>query len=119
MLGQCFLYDESDDFFGNVQPDRIVPLEDVPVFFGRDKRDYDYSYGTTYSQAGMSIHGNQEDVYLGAPGSWNWTGTFIAYIEWILLIIYEIVIVIYGFIGQIFLVRIQFEVNHGLNGSQL
>ncbi len=56
----------------------MVPLEDEAVFFGREGAgENDYAYGSTYAQAGMAIAKVQskEEVVLGSPGSWNWTGT--------------------------------------------
>ena len=38
----------------------------------------DYVYGTTYAEAGMSLHVADNEMLVGAPGSWNWTGTFAA-----------------------------------------
>ena len=38
-----------------------------------------YNYGAIYGEAGFSFHYDPEanTKYWGAPGSWNWTGTFV------------------------------------------
>jgi hypothetical protein len=60
----------------------VTPLE--PLFFGRDGfGKADYVYGTIYSELGMSIHYDevQKRMFFGAPGTWNWTGTTVVYVN--------------------------------------
>ena len=56
---------------------RLIPLEYDRVFFGRDGLDGEYAYGTTYAEAGISLHREGGEVVMGAPGAWNWTGTMV------------------------------------------
>lgn len=72
MLGHCFVFSESDGFS---RPERIIPLEGKPVFFGREGYANAYSYGTVYSQLGMALLHGEDHVAFGAPGTWNWTGS--------------------------------------------
>ena len=75
MLGQCFIFSSDDAFQSN---SHIIPLEERQVFFGRQGVGNEYGYGTLYAQAGMALHSAEEDVLIGAPGAWNWTGTLVA-----------------------------------------
>ena len=75
MLGQCFIFSESDNFR---QSQHVVPLHGEKVFFGRKGVNNEYAYGTTYAEAGMALHMADDEMFLGAPGAWNWTGTMIA-----------------------------------------
>ena len=74
-LGQCFSFSDQDSFKSN---SHFIPLEDNPVFFGRQGVGNNYGYGTLYAQAGMSLHMSEDDILIGAPGAWNWTGTMVA-----------------------------------------
>lgn len=75
MLGHCFIFNENDDFMSNLH---VVPLVDMPVFFGRKSYEGEYAYGSAYSEAGFSLHASDDQMFLGAPGAWNWTGTLVA-----------------------------------------
>ncbi len=84
MPGHCFLFDEGGFSSSSGSPAlRVVPLEDEPVFFGRDGYGQSgYAYGAAYAQAGMSVGkvgagagAGASGLALGAPGAWNWTGT--------------------------------------------
>ena len=77
MRGHCFEY-TGYDFKAN---ERKAPLGDpkIPIFYGRDQVGVNgYVYGTVYAEAGMSFHYDPQDdtKYWGAPGAWNWTGTY-------------------------------------------
>ncbi|CAB4062559.1 unnamed protein product [Lepeophtheirus salmonis] len=74
LIGHCFVYDESNDY---KNPRRVIPLENSTMFYGWKKFKSDYPYGALYAQAGMSIFRDNERVYLGAPGAWNWTGSIV------------------------------------------
>ena len=60
---------------------KVVPLENQPKFFGRDgfKDGSGYNFGAVFAEAGLSFHYDAETKtkYWGAPGMWNWTGTFV------------------------------------------
>ena len=60
---------------------KVVPLENQPKFFGRDgfKDGSGYNFGAVFAEAGLSFHYDTETKtkYWGAPGMWNWTGTFV------------------------------------------
>ncbi len=77
MLGHCFAFHRDDGFAEPAK--RIIPLENEPVFFGREgSGQQQYAYGTTYAEAGMAMADLGGGVLFGAPGAWNWTGTFVA-----------------------------------------
>ena len=46
---------------------------------GNDRVKGHYNYGAIYAEAGFSFHFDPitGTKYWGAPGSWNWTGTFV------------------------------------------
>ncbi|TRY78010.1 hypothetical protein TCAL_09312 [Tigriopus californicus] len=76
MLGHCFIFSEDDGFTTNRH---VVPLDKKPVFFGRAVYgEKEYAYGATYSETGFSLHASDDDMFMGAPGAWNWTGTMVA-----------------------------------------
>jgi hypothetical protein len=77
MWGHCFVYSGLDNFRSN---QRVIPLDGTALFFGRDGHDTTgYSFGTVFAEAGMAFHYDTETKakYWGAPGAWNWTGTFV------------------------------------------
>ena len=75
MRGHCFAYSGQNYQYNQ----RFIPLENEPLFGGRDGHENDnYMYGAVYAEAGMSFHYDQitQTKYWGAPGVWNWAGTF-------------------------------------------
>ena len=74
MSGQCFNYMPFDSFMSNT---RYEPLLGQKEFYGREGVS-GYEYGAMYGQAGMSytFDTQSKTEYWGAPGVWNWTGTF-------------------------------------------
>ena len=88
MYGHCFVYTSGENGFSSSL--RVVPLEhtleEKKLFYGRDgwtgredKKPGHYNYGKVYAEAGFSFHFDPltNTKYWGAPGSWNWTGTFV------------------------------------------
>lgn len=77
MKGHCFAHADSDQFRSNR---RVKLVENDPLFYGRNgyKGRPDYDLGSVFAEAGMSIHFDLESntKYFGAPGAWNWTGTY-------------------------------------------
>ena len=80
MKGHCFTFSKDDKF----QSTRREILRDAKLFYGRDgyppnNADQGYEYGALWSETGMSFHYDQQTKtkYWGAPGFWNWTGTFV------------------------------------------
>ena len=81
MKGHCFAFSKDTEF---QRSRRIIPLEDPKLFWGRDgfppdKTDQGYEYGALWSETGMAFHYDKDTKtkYWGAPGFWNWTGTFV------------------------------------------
>ena len=75
MIGQCFAFSNTNEFRNNR---KITPLEGKPFFYGRDGWVNGYDFGSIYAEAGMALHYDEtsQTKYWGAPGMWNWTGTF-------------------------------------------
>ncbi len=67
----------GDGFAQNLRS--IEPMDGKRPFYGREGFDTTYEYGTIFGEAGLSLHfdPNENTMLWGAPGVWNWTGTFL------------------------------------------